>query len=78
MEDLLGREDQVALVEMEVRTGLTVVQEEDRTVQVLGVVEAQKTLAEVEGRPRTGHFGRLLSYVHRESMGQRLPFPGCD
>ena len=50
MEDLLGQEDQVALVEMEVRTGLTVVQEEDRTVQVLGVVEAQKTLAEVEGR----------------------------
>ena len=50
MEDLLGREDQVSLVEMEVRTGLTVVQEEDRTVQVLGVVEAQKTLAEVEGR----------------------------
>ena len=49
MEDLLGREDQVSLVEMEVRTGLTVVQEEDRTVQVLGVVEAQKTLAEVEG-----------------------------
>ena len=50
MEDLLGREDQVSLVEMEVRTGLTVVQEEDRTVQVLGVVEAQKTLAEVEER----------------------------
>ena len=50
MEDLLGREDQVSLVEMEVRTGLTVVQEEDRTVQVLGVAEAQKTLAEVEGR----------------------------
>ena len=50
MEDLLGREDQVSLVEMEVRTGLTVVQEEDRTVQVLGVVEAQKTLAEAEGR----------------------------
>ena len=50
MEDLLGREDQVSLVEMEVRTGLTVVQEEDRRVQVLGVVEAQKTLAEVEGR----------------------------
>ena len=50
MEDLLGREDQVALVEMEVRTGLTVVQEGGRTVQVLGVAEAQKTLAEVEGR----------------------------
>ena len=50
MEDLLGREDQVALVEMEVRTGLTVVQEGGRTVRVLGVAEAQKTLAEVEGR----------------------------
>ena len=50
MEDLLGREDQVALAELEVRTGLTVVQEGVRTVQVLGVAEAQKTLAEVEGR----------------------------